>query len=149
MSLEYNKNSYIFSLILICSFIFGGITWWCIKNINEYNLQGDPMLLKLKKILEPIHPEIKNLKLYKGDKSYTLNKNKIYLCLKDQNGQYYNTNMLIYVFLHEFSHYLNKEDIGHTPRFYQIYEDLLYKAHQLGIYDPSIPPVINYCGYTQ
>lgn len=149
MSFEHDKKLHIWPLLVLSSFLFGGLIWWCIRTIREYNLQDDPMLCNLKQILDPIHPEIKNLKLYRGKKSYTLNKDKIFLCLKDKNGQYYSINMLIYVFLHEFSHYLNKDDIGHTPKFYQIYEDLLYKAEKLGIYDPSIPPIKNYCGYTK
>lgn len=149
MSIEhYNKNSPIWPLIIILALMFGGIIWWCIQSIREYHLQDDPMLWKLKDILEPLHPEVKNLKLYKGDKSYTINKDKIFLCLKDENDEYYDTNMLVYVLLHEFSHYLNKEDIGHTPKFHQIFQDLLDKAHDLGIYNASIPPIQNYCGHS-
>ena len=100
---------------------------------------------KLKKIMEPLHPDIKNLKLYKGKKSYTINKEKIYLCLTDKDGEYYPTNMLVYVMLHEFAHYLNKDDIGHTEKFHKIFQDLIDQAHEMGIYNASIPPIENYC----
>jgi predicted metal-dependent hydrolase len=53
--------------------------------------------------------------------------------------------MLIYVLLHEFSHFLNKNDIGHTAQFHKIFEDLIAKAHDMGIYNASIPPVEKYC----
>ena len=148
MTLEYsnkckhiNKVLILFTAVLLrCSII-----WWVTSTIKEYHAQQDPMLFKIKEKLEPLHPEIKNLKLYKGDKSYTINKEKIYLCLKDENGDYYPTNFLIYVMLHEFAHYLNKEDIGHTEKFHQIFEDLIDKAHNMGIYNSSIPLLENYC----
>lgn len=148
MTLEYssqgskmNKGLIILAalILLVC------IIWWVTYTIKEHHAQDDPMLYKIKEIMEPLHPDIKNLKLYKGEKSYTINKEKIYLCLKDENGDYYPMNMLVYVMLHEFSHYLNKEDIGHTEKFHQIFEDLIEKAHNMGIYNASIPPIQNYC----
>lgn len=149
MSLELDRIQSLWPLFLIIFLVFGGVIWWCLRSIREHHLQDEPMLWKLKDILEPLHPEVKNLKLYEGEKSYTINKDKIYLCLKDENDEYYDTNMLVYVLLHEFSHYLNKEDIGHTPRFHQIFNDLLDKAHKLGVYNASIPPIKNYCGHTE
>lgn len=135
-------------LIAFTAFILiSCIIWWVTSCIKEHHLQYDPMLFKLKKILEPLHPDIKNLKLYKGKKSYTINKDKIYLCLTDEKGEYYPTNHLIYVMLHEFSHFLNKDDIGHTEKFHRIFEDLIEKSHNMGIYNASIPPIENYCMY--
>ena len=131
-------------LLLICSII-----WWITNSVVEHHLQNDPMLFKLKELLDPLHPDVKNLKLYKGKKSYTINKKKIYLCLKDEKNEYYSTNMLIYVLLHEFSHYLNKDDIGHTEKFHKIFDDLIEKADSMGIYDASIPPIENYCMYNE
>jgi hypothetical protein len=147
MTLERKKNSTGTKLlvVLIALLIIGGIIWWVTNCITEHHLQDDPMLIKLKKILQPLHPEIKNLKLYKGKKSYTINKDKIYLCLKDENDDYYPTNHLIDVMIHEFAHYINKDDIGHTEKFHRIFEDLLEQAHDMGIYNASIPPVENYC----
>lgn len=148
MTLERKKKGSSFDkklIILGALILLGGIIWWITYSIKEHHLQDDPMLYKLKHILDPLHPDIKNLRLYKGDKSYTINKQKIYLCLRDKNGDYYSTNMLIYVLIHEFAHYLNKDDIGHTEKFHEIFEQLLDKAHELGIYDPSIPPIEKYC----
>jgi hypothetical protein len=147
MSLErFRKKSLLLPIILII-LVFTFVIWWVYKSIKEYHLQDDPMIWKLKEIIEPLHPEAKNIKLYKGNKSYTINKDKIYICLKDENDEYYPTNMLVYVLIHELAHKLNKDDIGHTPKFHQVFEDLLGKAQSLGIYNPSIPPVKNYCGH--
>lgn len=136
-----------FMCIITIILIIVSIYWYISHDIKEQLLQDDPMLFKLKEMLSPLHPDIKNIKLYKGEKSYTINKDKIYLCLRDENGIYYPINMLVYVLAHEISHFLNKDDIGHTPKFDQIFDDLLAKATALGIYDPSIAPIRNYCSH--
>lgn len=148
MTLEYGKKSGSLTKglwLTAALLLLGGIIWWVTYSIKEHHLQYDPMLIQIKQVLLPLHPEMKNLKLYKGDKSYTLNKEHVYICLKDENGDYYPINMLIYVTIHEIAHCLNKVDIGHTAKFHEIFEDLLEKASVLGIYNPSIPPIQNYC----
>lgn len=117
------------------------------NQIREKYLQEDPMLHKLKQKCSVLHEDFKNVNLYKGDKSYTLNKEKIYLCLRDENGEYYPDNTLMHVLLHEYAHFLNKKDIGHTENFHRIFEELIEKATQLEIYNPSIPIIQNYCTY--
>lgn len=148
MTLERKKDREaldLFVIFILLSILALGIIWWVTSSIKEHHLQDDPKLHQLKEMLAPLHPVVKNLKLYKGKKSYTINKEKIYLCLKDQNDNYYSNNMLIYVLLHELAHLLNKEDIGHTEKFHEIFEGLIEKAHDLGIYNTSIPPVEDYC----
>ena len=142
------RNSYIIFSILILLLLLAGSIWWITYSIREKYLQNDPKLKELKDLLLPLHPDIKGIKLYKGNKSYTINKEKIYLCLRDENGKYYDNNMLIYVLIHELAHFFNREDIGHTEKFHEIFNKLLEKSITLGIYDPSIPPIQNYCeGY--
>lgn len=103
-------------------------------------------------ILESIMtPQTKNrlkneVSLSKGDKSYTINKEDIFLCLKDENNQYYNDNMLVYVLLHEISHSICDE-IGHTEKFHKLFFALTRKAVELGIYDDQIPLIRDYCLY--
>ena len=69
-----------------------------------------------------------------------------FLILKDENGKYYEMNMLIYVALHELAHVLCDE-IGHTDKFKRIFEDLLIDAENKGIYNPNTPPILDYCNY--
>lgn len=104
----------------------------------------DPVMLTVRQKLLQVHPEAVNLEFYESNKSYTINKRKVHLCLKDQNGDYYNENMLTYVGLHELAHVLCDE-VGHTEKFYRIFDDLLAKAHEMGLYDPSIPIIQDYC----
>jgi hypothetical protein len=131
---------------ILAGIIITMLVWIVYNQIKEHNLQSDPMLYTLKKVLEPVHPIVSNLKLYKGDSSYTINKERVFLCLYDENGEYYPLNMLLYVLTHEIAHILNDKDIGHTPAFYEKFDELLAKATELGIYNPSIPVINNYCG---
>lgn len=113
----------------------------------ERFVYGDPLLEELQDQLSILHPKLRNIKLYVGNKSYTINKKHVYICIKDEHGRYYNRNMLVYVICHEFAHVLCDE-INHTEKFFLIFEDLLNKATEQGLYNPSIPPLKNYCGHS-
>ena len=106
----------------------------------------DPVLQDMQRQLSIIHPRIQTVELYEGKKSYTINKKRIYICLKDKDGNYYGRNMLIYVILHEFAHVLC-EEIGHTERFVTIFNSLLRLAEEYGLYDPDLPPTTDYCNH--
>ena len=131
--------------ILLAIFLIIALIWIIFSQIREHHLQDDPMLHRLRQVLEPIHPVVKKLRLYKGDKSYTINKEKIFLCLKDKDDEYYSLNMMVYVCLHEIAHLLNTKDVGHTEEFHRIFDELLKKATEMEIYNPSIPVIKNYC----
>jgi hypothetical protein len=90
--------------------------------------------------------QIKDLKFFKGKKSYTINKKYVHICLYDKNKELYHKNQLMLVLLHEISHALCDE-IGHTEKFNNILEELLTLAELHGIYDPSIPTIPDYCEY--
>ena len=105
------------------------------------------MIKELKDTLSVIFPHIKDIKIYESEgKSYTINKEKVYLCLKDENNEYYNKNMLLYVLLHEYAHVLNKS-VGHNEEFQEIFDNVLDKAIQAGIYNPAIPTIDDYCNH--
>lgn len=148
--MTYTSWILIIILILLSTFLI-------YRQIEDFTLQDDPMIQQLKKDLEPLKQIedfkgknlkeiIENIKIYKGDKSYTINKEKIFLCLKDEHNNYYNKNILMYVLGHEISHVLS-ESIGHTDEFHDIFQDLLVKMTQLGMYNPSIPIDQNYCNH--
>lgn len=102
------------------------------------------MLGEIQIRLVQVHPIAEHIQLFRGSKSYTLNKEKVYLCLYDENKKYYPMNMLMYVALHELAHCLCKE-VGHTTKFFEIFRELLQKAEEKGVYNPDIPPIDNYC----
>lgn len=140
----------IFSYVayVLAAILIGVLIWIVHRQITEYHMQDDPMLYTLKEVLKPLLSEVglPNLKLYKGERSYTINKEKVFLCLYNENGEYYNLNTLIYVLCHEISHILNSEDVGHTPKFHEKFEQLLDRAIELGAFNPSIPIPKDYCG---
>ena len=129
----------------VCLIFILFFSYWCwskyVEKKEKYESDTDPILYKLKNMVREVHPDIDKLEIYKGNKSYIIDKKKIYLCLKDENKQYYNTNYLVYVLLHELAHYLNKDEVGHTENFHKIFEELLSKAGSRGIYDKDIPMV--------
>lgn len=115
-------------------------------HVEFFSSTSDPVLNHLINQLADIHPRFRNVELYVGDKSYTINKKKVYICLKDKNGRYYSRNMLCYVILHEYAHMLCDE-LDHTDKFMRIFDQLLLKATEKGLYNPKIPPISDYCGH--
>lgn len=149
---------YTICLVLI---ILGFFAWLVITQIEEFHLQDDPKLRELKEKIKPIFNKknytgilecnnkrniLNEITLYKGDKSYTINKHKIFLCLKDENNNYYNDMMLLHVLLHECSHVLCTS-VGHTDEFNTIFDAVLEEASKMGIYDKDFEIIQNYCTY--
>ena len=109
---------------------------------DEYTLS---LIEKIRKVDPVVHEIIPHLRFFEGEKSYTLDKKYVFLCKRDKKtNEHYHDNQLILVLLHEISHALCDE-VGHTPKFDMIFEDLLEKATNAGVYDPSIPSVDGYC----
>jgi len=124
-------------VVLVCYIIY--------NKIYEYYNSKDEKLLEVKEIICKVFPEFKNIKTYKSKTtSFTINKNKIYMCLKNEKNEYYDNNTLIYVLLHEYSHTLCP-NIGHTDEFHKIFDDVLILAEKGGIYDSSKPITEKYC----
>ena len=151
-------------LIICCNtiaFLFGMfVTYIIYGQVKEHYTYDEPKLNEIRNIFKTFfskkrHWEYpldmlnkKNIMgkiiLYRGNKSFTINKKDTFICLKDTNGSYYKNNMLIYVTAHEISHSLTDE-VGHTKKFYRIYDALLKELERDGIYDPNIPINENYC----
>lgn len=82
--------------------------------------------------------------LEEGRRSFTENKKRIVLCLRNNNS-FYKWNSLMYVALHEVSHVICDE-LHHTSKFHAINRALLSHAERLGYYDSSIAFESKYCG---
>lgn len=69
--------------------------------------------------------------------SYSLNKEEIHFCVRSRDGtdSIYDTNLMMYVCLHECSH-LASSSQGHTQEFGQIFSFLVHEAAALGLYRP-------------
>lgn len=136
----------LFVCYCIMAMVILTVLYTTIVYCHEKYQQGDPMLHEIRENLLLLSPKVAHLHFYRDNKSYTINKQRIYLCLKDEQDDYYPINMLMYVAIHELAHVLCDE-IGHTPKFHKIFEKLLDKASQIGIYNPHIPIIKDYCGY--
>lgn len=130
-------------LFLFMLFLLLMITWYFYKMATEKFMEAEPTILRLKNMLLPFFPELYRIRLMKSDASYTINKSKIYLCTESK-GEKYNDNMLIFVILHELAHTMTKS-IGHNKEFKNVFDSLLIRAEKVGVYNPSLPRVENYC----
>lgn len=119
-----------------------------IRDNYENQREDDYVRLLVEKIrlIDPrVNDVVNQLKFFEGDKSYTIDKKYVFLCKRDKKtGEQYHNNQLVLVLIHEISHALCDE-IGHTPKFDMIFEELLEKASRAGVYDDSIPHVEGYC----
>ena len=134
---------------LILLFTLIAIFIICLYNLKyKRKIYQDPLIRKIKYDVSKLDPRIANIDFFSSDESYTEDKQKIFLCLKDENGNYYNYNMLMYVAIHECSHALTDViDVEHiTPEFRGMFEYLLNKAAKMGLYDPKSPLNEHYCG---
>ncbi len=133
-------------IILFCiiTFCIIGLYFYLNKRVVYKN---DPMIDKIKADLYIIEPSSSHFEYFASNESYTEDKQKIYLCLKDEKDNYYDYNMLIYVSLHELAHALSKVvDTKHeTLEFHNTFNILLNRAKDKGIYDSSRPLVNQYC----
>ena len=136
------------------------------KKVVEHFVQDEPMLQILKNRLYPFFNSknftgkltplndsniLDRVDIYENRKeSYSLNKKKIYLCLKDKDGKYYHENNLTYVLLHEIAHCISEsidDDPGtkHSDAYYEVFNQLIDEASKQGYYDPTIEMPDVYC----
>ena len=125
--------------MLVLFLLFAILIIYATMNIRERLLPYDPKIDELKNKLALVHPESKNLQFFNDKKSYTINKQKVHLCIKDENGEYYNDNMLVYVSLHELAHVICDE-VGHTQKFWAMFDAILEEASKI------IDPITNQTG---
>ena len=106
------------------------------RNIIDFFKRDDPVVLKVQEICAEVFPDIKNLSIIKSKESYTIDKERVYLCTEDKNGEVFSLNTLIYVLLHEYAH-TKTDSIGHTDEFHKKFDEILDKASEMGLYDPD------------
>jgi predicted metal-dependent hydrolase len=136
-----NKSLEVF-IILLLAVIFLSI-WYFLKTKFENYLENEPTVVTLRNKIIPFFPELTRVKLMKGNSSYTINKQKIYLCTESK-GEIYEDNMLVYVILHELAH-TQCSEIGHGSKFQNIFKSFLERAERHNLFNPFLPRTENYC----
>ena len=101
---------------------------------------SNDMFEKLKLDLSKLYPhQLSNLDL-KGlvscvpEDSFTEDKKKVCICLRNKNGEFYPYAKLLKIGIHELAHVMSKQhDPEHTtPEFINNYTYLMNKAYELG-----------------
>jgi hypothetical protein len=96
-------------------------------------------------ILERFDPDTDLYQLNILQNSYTEDKDKIYLCIRDSRGRTHDINTITVVFIHELAHIATNEQ-NHTPEFWSNYKmlyDTAVSCHVIDLY-ASVPD--EYCG---
>jgi len=105
---------------------------------NKEGGWGDGYLTHLNDELKNVH---ENVMLCTDKTSYTINKENIYIALAKEtyNPSYYDNHTLMHVLLHELAHVICPESgaLSHGPLWSGIFEELMDRAQEFGIYDRS------------
>ncbi len=123
------------------------LVFFLVRKIESYD---DPKIREIHEKLARVDIRANKLSIKASSQSFTEDKQRTYLCLRDENGDYYDDNMLMYVALHELAHAISKQvDVHHTTdEFKDNFKLLLQKAADIGVYDPSLPLNYSYCPKT-
>jgi hypothetical protein len=133
--------------IIACIILVIG-TFLFLRQIETYE---DPKTKDIQQKLIRVDIRAAKISIKGSNQSFTEDKTRTYLCLRDENGQYYDDNMLMYVALHELAHAISESvDPNHeTDEFKNNFKMLLTKAADIGVYDPKQPLNYNYCPKTK
>lgn len=123
------------------------LIFFMVRKVESYD---DPKIKEIQDKLARVDIRANNLSIKASSQSFTEDKKRTYLCLRDEQGNYYDDNMLMYVALHELAHAISKQvDVHHTTdEFKDNFKLLLNKAADIGVYDPSKPLNYSYCPKT-
>ena len=131
--------------ILVCLLLL--VASVCVMQSHPKECFIEPMLEKLRQDLIKLDNGASRLQFFSGDESYTEDKERVYLCMKDENGKYYSYNTLIAVGIHELAHALSPViDPEHTSKeFNEKHEELRKRAEEMGLLNVDDPVPHGYC----
>lgn len=130
-----------------CMMLIVGV-YALLRKVETYE---DPKTKEIQQKLIRVDIRAAKISIKGSNQSFTEDKTRTYLCLRDEQGQYYDDNMLMYVALHELAHAISESiDPNHeTDEFKNNFKMLLAKAADVGVYDPKKPLNYNYCPKTK
>lgn len=139
--LQRNMNEWCTIGLLLTSLV---AVFYFVRVVESYD---DPKIREIQDKLIQVDVRAKNISIKASSQSFTEDKTRTYLCLRDEKGKYYDDNMLMYVALHELAHAISKSvDPDHkTDEFKNNFNLLLKKAADKGLYNPKLPLNYSYC----
>jgi len=133
------------ALVLLCAAI---VLWrfWFVTRENFSHDNEQIYIDRLNDIAGAVYPD-RAFQIYPGSRSYTVNKEHIYICLRDKDA-FYDFDTLLYVTLHEMAHAISKVySPDHTdPEFIANFNMLLRRARKLGLLRSHVHIPKDYCG---
>lgn len=110
-----------------------------------------PKKRSVRRLYENFDPEnVSEGGMESGYTSYSVNKGeKLVICVRQKDNTFVDTNVLLYVAIHELAHLMTK-GMGHTGVFWDNFRFLLREAIEIGVYtkvDYGRQPK-RYCGIT-
>jgi len=116
-------------------------------NRNPGVCEFDAMLNKLRLDAIKIEPRSTEIEFFTSDESYTEDKKRIFLCLKDSEDKYYEYNHLLQVLIHELAHaFTDVIDKEHkTPEFNNKHNEYRIKAMKLNMVNLEDKVPLTYC----
>ena len=119
------------NIILVILVIFGIILYFTLRD-NLVKTHPNHILIQQKLKNNII---IKELSEKSKHVAYTLNKNNLYICLRNKNGTFETQfNRVFFVAMHELAHIITKT-IGHTDEYWENYRLILKTAIENDLYE--------------
>lgn len=121
-----------------------------VRNLPDYQIAADMLANVKNKLsqlkLKPDPSKNKFKEIAEANTSYTVNKETIYLCLRE-GDKFVDENVLFFVALHELAHTVT-ESYHHTEEFWNNFRNLLRQAINKGLYryQPYHTVPKEYCG---
>lgn len=107
------------------------------QSLIKYLKQKYPEKKIVQRLVDNFNPDnISEGDVDTGYTSYTINKGKMVLCIRQKDGTktlIKDMNLLRYVVIHELGHLASKS-IGHTKEFWSTFKFILQEAVQMGLY---------------
>jgi hypothetical protein len=133
--------------LVVLLVLLGLLVWMSYRYREPGVCTIDPVLEHIRRDMIKLEPRAAHLQWFPGDESYTEDKNKVFICLKDPEGKTYPYNDLVSVAVHELAHAFSSViDKEHkTPEFNNLHAAYRKRAAALGLFDPTkqVPPT--YC----
>lgn len=134
---------------ILCLLLLCAVLYLLLRKKERFSESPErEYIKKLQAVVSLINPEFSKLVIQPGNESVTVDKKKIYICLKDPvTKEFYPFDVLIYVMLHEIAHVesVSYSTETHNLEFERNFQKLLSAAYDMGILQPDVAVPTNYC----